>query len=111
MDTYEFLVQGSAADPYRITVRRRDGGKISAYCTCPAGENGMFCKHRVRILRGLSEGVVSQNQADVKIVAGWLAGTDVERALRTVDELEQEAEKIKKAISSAKKVLSRSLLE
>lgn len=111
MDTYEFLVQGSAVEPYRITVRRRDAGKISAHCTCPAGENGMFCKHRVWILRGSTEGIVSKNQADVAIVTGWLVGTDVERALRTVDELEQEAERIKKAISSAKKVLTRSLLD
>lgn len=111
MDTYEFLVQGSAAEPYRITVKRRDAGKISAYCTCPAGENGMVCKHRVRIFRGSTEDVVSQNQADVKTVADWLAGSDVERALQTVDELEKEAEKIKKAISAAKKVLSRALLD
>lgn len=111
MDTYEFLVQGSAAEPYRITVKRRDADKISAYCTCPAGENGMICKHRVRILRGSTEGVVSQNHADVQTVACWLAGTDVERALRTVDELEKEAEKIKKTISAAKKVLSRALLD
>ena len=111
MDTYDFLVQGSAAEPYRITVSRRDMGKLSAFCSCPAGENGTFCKHRVQILRGSTEGIVSKNQADVAIVAGWLAGTDVERALRTVDELELEAERIKKALISAKKVLSRSLLD
>ncbi|NBU11153.1 MAG: hypothetical protein EBS84_19400 [Proteobacteria bacterium] len=59
----------------------------------------------------MTEGVVSENVADVAAVAGWVAGTDVERALQTVDELELEAEKIKKAIASAKKVLARALLE
>jgi hypothetical protein len=71
----------------------------------------MFCKHRIRILRGSTEDIVSQNQADVQTVARWLAGTDVDRALRTVEELELEAEKIKKAISSAKKVLARALVD
>ena len=110
-DTFEFLVQGSAAEPYRVSFQRRDAKNISAYCTCPAGESGMYCKHRVRILRGSLDGVVSKNTADVPTVAGWLAGSDVEKALRTIDELEKEAERVKKALSAAKKALSQCLLD
>ena len=66
----------------------------------------MACKHRVRILRGLIDGIVSKNIADVTTVAGWLAGSDVDTALRTIDELEKEAERIKRALSAAKKALS-----
>ena len=69
----------------------------------------MFCKHRVQILRGLVDGIVSNNHADVTTVAGWLAGTDVEAALQTVVNLELEAERIKRALSAAKKALSRAL--
>ena len=111
MDTFEFLVQGSAPEPYRVSFRRRDAKNVSAYCTCPAGESGMSCKHRIRILRGLLEGVVSKNTADVTTVAGWLAGSDVEKALHTIDQLEKEAERIKKALSAAKKALSQCLLD
>jgi hypothetical protein len=71
----------------------------------------MSCKHRIRILRGLLEGVVSGNTADVTTVAGWLAGSDVEKALHTIDQLEKEAERIKKALSAAKKALSQCLLD
>ena len=110
-DTFEFLVQGSAPQPYLVSFRRRDAKNISAYCTCPAGESGMACKHRVRILRGLIEGVVSKNTADVTTVAGWLAGSDVGTALRTIDELEKEAERIKKALTAAKKALAQCLLD
>lgn len=110
-DTFEFLVQGSAVEPYHVSFQRRDAKHISAYCTCPAGENGMYCKHRVRILRGLLDGVVSKNTADVSTVAGWLAGSDVETALRTIDDLEREADRIKKALSAAKKALSQCLLD
>jgi uncharacterized Zn finger protein len=110
-DTFEFLVQGSAAEPYVISFRRRDAKNISAYCTCPAGDSGMSCKHRVRILRGLVEGVVSANTEDVITVAGWLAGSDAETALQTIDDLEKEAERIKKALSAAKKALAQCLLD
>jgi uncharacterized Zn finger protein len=110
-DTLEFLVQGSAPQPYLVSFRRRDAKNISAYCTCPAGESGMACKHRVRILRGLIEGIVSKNTADVTTVAGWLAGSDVGTALRTIDELEKEAESIKKALTAAKRALAQCLLD
>lgn len=109
MEAIEFLVQGSAAEPYRVSFFRRDGTNLSAYCTCPAGENGMYCKHRIRILQGLVEAVVSDNSNDVRTVADWLAGTDVETALRNVISLEKEAEQIKNALSAAKKTLARSL--
>jgi uncharacterized Zn finger protein len=109
-DTFEFLVQGSAVEPYVVSFRRRDAKNISAYCTCPAGESGMSCKHRVRILRGLVEGIVSANATDVTTIAGWLAGSDVETALQTIEELEREAERIKKALSAAKKALAQCLL-
>jgi uncharacterized Zn finger protein len=109
METLEFLVQGSASEPYRVLFRR-DGANLSGYCTCPAGENGMYCKHRIRILHGLVEAVVSDNGTDVGIVASWLAGTDVETALQTVTLLEGEAERIKRELSAAKKALAQCLL-
>lgn len=71
----------------------------------------MYCKHRIRILQGLVDGVVSKNSKDVIMVAGWLAGTDVEIALRSVKSLEKEAERIKNALSLAKKALARCLLD
>jgi uncharacterized Zn finger protein len=110
-DTFEFLVQGSAAEPYVVSFGRRDAKNISAYCTCPAGESGMSCKHRIRILRGLVEGIVSKNTADVADVAGWLAGSDVETALQIIDELEKEAERVKKALSAAKKAFAGCLFD
>jgi hypothetical protein len=54
---------------------------------------------------------VSDNHADVTIVSGWLAGTDLDQALQTVENLEKEAERIKKALTAAKKALCRALLD
>src|SRR5882724_5470795 len=105
-NTVEFLVQGSAPQPYVVIFHRRDTKNISAYCTCPAGEEGMSYKHRIRILHGIIDGVVSKNTADISTVAGWLAGSDVENALLHIEELEKEADRIKKALSAAKKALA-----
>ena len=105
-----FEVQGSAADPYRVTFEKRSNNKLSAYCTCPAGKNGQYCKHRFNILDGSTKEVVSTNTAEVLVVQSWLAGTDVEKCLSKMRALEMEAERVNKALSDAKKELSRSML-
>ena len=81
METITFMVQGSAAEPYRVTFKKNDSN-LSAYCTCPAGENGMYCKHRFRILSGETKGIVSGNENAVASAVTWLSGTDVEQAIR-----------------------------
>ena len=67
MEEIFFLVQGSAEEPYKVTFRKT-GNNLSAYCTCPAGENGQHSKHRMNILRGITSGIVSGNEAKVQVV-------------------------------------------
>jgi uncharacterized Zn finger protein len=102
VETCVFLVKGSASEPYKVTFKK-DGSNLSAYCTCPAGQNGQYCKHRFAILDGNLEAVVSENVADAKKVAGWLPGTDVESALQDVALAEKELARAKKKLSTAKK--------
>lgn len=104
-----FEVQGSAIEPYGVVFVKRTDNNLSAFCSCPAGENGQYCKHRFNILEGLSKGIVSNNLNDVKIVQSWLSGTDVEKALIKMRELEAEAERIKKALSAAKMEFARAM--
>lgn len=106
MEDICFLVQGSAEEPYKVTFKK-NGNNLSAYCTCPAGENGQYCKHRFRILDGCGDGIVSGNKDEVMIVKSWLSGTDVEAALNEVAEKERVLEKIKQDLSVAKKRLAR----
>jgi len=108
MEKIYFLVQGSAEEPYKVTFQK-SGNTLSAYCTCPAGENGQYCKHRFRILGGSAEGIVSGNSDDVMIVKSWLPGTDVEAALLEVTEKEILLEKAKKDLSAVKKKLARTM--
>ena len=71
----------------------------------------MYCMHRFNILEGVGEGIVSPNAADVRVVASWLAGTDVEAAMKTVKELEKQEEQVKRQLSAARKALARCLTD
>jgi uncharacterized Zn finger protein len=98
----EFLVQGSAIEPYKVTFQKTEQ-HLSASCTCPAGINGQYCKHRFSILRGEIEGIVSNNLTEVKTIVDLLAGTDIEDALIEMKQAEIDAERAKKILAATKK--------
>jgi uncharacterized Zn finger protein len=100
-----FLVKGSAEEPYKVTFELKRGN-LTAYCTCPAGEKGMYCKHRFAILEGSSRAVVSENLEEVGEVAAWLKGTDLERAMAEVADAEAVVARSKRELTAAKKALA-----
>jgi len=103
-----FLVKGSSADPYEVTFIK-DGDSLTAICTCPAGNYGNFCKHRISILDGNAKAITSENSDQVVTVVGWLAGTDVEHALSGLREAEKTTDPEKKALNAAKRKLARAM--
>lgn len=105
METIQFLVQGSADEPYEVTFQKA-GNNLSAFCTCAAGQNGQYCKHRFQILEGNTEGIVSGNIEQVSAVAAWLPGTDVAEAMAALDAAEREFDRAKKVVTNAKKNLA-----
>ena len=109
MQEVRFRVQGSAREPYEVHFINHGDGNLSAYCTCPAGQNGLYCKHRFRILDGVTAGVVSENPTDVALVVAWLPGSNIEAALATLREAEAEAEAAKKRLSQAKRAIARAM--
>lgn len=106
--TAVFLVQGSAAVPYQVTFTKQ-GNNLNAFCTCPAGMNGQYCKHRFAIMSGETQGVVSDNGAEVAKVRDWVAGSDVASALRELAEAEQEFDAAKDRLAAAKRKLAASM--
>jgi len=109
MQKIEFLVKGSASEPYRVTIENRNNS-VAAYCTCAAAENGTFCKHRVRILQGSEEGIVSGNTKDIQVAMNWLKGSELEKVILSIETKEKELEATKKVIQDLKKKLSRLLI-
>jgi hypothetical protein len=110
MDKAKFLVQGFQQEPYEVLIEK-NGDNLTALCTCPAGLNGMHCKHRFEIFEGNMNRIISGNKSDVLKVMDWLRGTDVERFMHEVKELEAIVEKNKKELKILKKKLARSMLD
>jgi uncharacterized Zn finger protein len=103
-----FKVKGSSSDAYEITFIK-DGASLTALCTCPAGQFGNSCKHRVAILDGKPDSISSDNADQVPTVTKWLVGTDVEAALGELREAEKNSESNKGDIATLKKKLSRAM--
>ena len=108
-----FHVRGSKDEPYEIRIIHRDEGKLSAYCTCQAGSNGMHCKHRIGILTGKPENVIEhpKNKDSLLTVAGWVKGSDIEAVLNELHAAENELEKIKFTVVRLKKSLAKAMLD
>lgn len=110
MNHIEFLVQGSSVIPYKVTFNKVRNN-ITALCDCPAGINNMHCKHRINILYGCIDNIVSGNEDDVLIVGNWLPGSDVEEALAQVKNAEDYLKVAQKRLRDYKKKLARVLID
>lgn len=106
----KFVVESSSgSDTYSVRILKRGENSLSAFCTCPAGENGTYCKHRMAIFAGDTSAILSANKEQVSTVKEWLKGSDVEKHISIIEQLEIESDKLKKAISSAKKELAKAM--
>lgn len=104
MSRVEFLVSGSADEPYRVVIEK-SGSNLNAFCTCPAGSNGQVCKHKMRLINGNPEGLV-QGESFLSAVTDWVAGTEVESVLREIALAEEKCLSAKREFDAAKKKLA-----
>ena len=107
---FTFLVQGSGEEAYEVRFILR-GDTLNAFCTCPAGQNGTACKHRLGILGGSTLGILSNNTHDVKTLMELLPGTILAKTLDQLATAEAAAEKAKKTLASAKKAVARAMYQ
>ncbi len=91
--TLSFKVQGSAAKPYDIRLRR-DGGTVIGSCTCKAGTFGPgHCKHLRAVLTG------------EPAAARLAAGTVLESALLDFTEADDDLAGAKRRRDEASRIL------
>jgi uncharacterized Zn finger protein len=109
MEYVEFRVKGSETEPYRVVFSRM-GSSLKARCDCKAGKTGQLCKHRLAILNGDGNAVVSENQAQVAEVASWLAGSNLAETIFEVVALEEQKKLIDEKIKTAKKIVAKALM-
>jgi len=72
-----FSVRGSTGNIYEITARRGPE-RLRVSCTCQAGQNRIWCKHRAALFDGDVSNLLSDNISDVKKLAEWANGVEVE---------------------------------
>lgn len=106
--TLVFHVQGSSVEPYTVTFEQIDG-ELKGYCTCPAGDNGQFCKHRVNLLYGVVDNVIDMTDSKMEQLHQWLSGSRVEVVLKEVTDAEREVAEANRRLKDAKKNLSKAL--
>ncbi len=109
MDTVVFMVQGSAIEPYRVVFSRLSAKVIAAYCTCPAGDMGIACKHRLNIINGKTKGIVSGNEDQVAEITTWMPGSDIETAIANVVTADELLIQAKDRLFKAKRALGRTM--
>lgn len=110
MEQLRFFVQGSEPEPYEVTFGRQDGQRLIALCTCAAGQNGTYCKHRFNLLDGVLTGVVSGNESDLRILASWLPGSNLADCLEDLAEAERQRQIADGMVKKAKKKLADTML-
>lgn len=103
-----FQVKGSSTDPYEVTFIK-DGDSLTALCSCPAGQYGNYCKHRIAILEGDNTAIVSDNAYQAATVGNWLKGTDVAAALSEFRNIEETGDQAKSVLVAAKRKLARAM--
>jgi len=103
-----FMVKGSSPEAYEITIIK-DGTSLTALCTCPAGQFGNFCKHRVALLDGKTDSISSDNADKVPTVTSWLVGTDVEAALAELRGAEKNTKISKSDLAALKRKFARAM--
>lgn len=104
----EFVIEGSQGDHYHVTFEK-EGDTLHAFCTCPAGENGLYCKHRFGLMDGSLARLLSSNAGDVEHLQAMMEGTELEAAYNRVKEATKAHEATKKALGKAKKDLARAM--
>ena len=101
-----FFIQGSSDEPYEVEFYR-ESDKLKAFCTCRAGESRTYCKHRLNILAGSEQNIVSANASEVAVVQEWLSGTPLEAAIDEYNNAEAEVEAAKNALTAVKRKIAK----
>lgn len=103
----DFLVKGSAKEPYKVTfIKQKNNVEYyAALCNCKAGSMGMICKHRMNIFLGKTKDIVSNNLEDAKVLSEWYKGSIYEEINNRIKEYEKVVKKAKSKLNSEKKEL------
>jgi len=107
----EILAKSSSSEiPYSVECYLEEN-KISVFCSCPAGDNRMLCKHVRKIIAGDDSILFNKNQKNVfEAIRNHLTGTTIPSHLSELERSEQLLEEAKRNVEKAKKNLGNVIL-
>jgi uncharacterized Zn finger protein len=107
----EILANSSSGNPYTVRFYLEEN-EISAFCSCPAGDNRKLCKHVKRIIAGDDSIIFDSNQKNIFLKIGLhLERTSVPNLLSELKESEILLENAKNNAKKAKKALEKAILK
>jgi len=108
----EIRLQADSSDgrtTYEVQIVR-ESGKLSIFCSCPAGEFGRYCKHKVSLLTGETSLLTASNQVkSVSEMQEWVKESGYPSLLTEIDSAEKEAKKAQSRLQDLKKSLERAM--
>ena len=75
-DDLSFVIRGSTGNTYYVSVHRLEAA-VRMTCTCQAGQNGSWCRHRTALLDGDVSNLLSDNVSDVVKLSQMTSGVVV----------------------------------
>lgn len=87
MDRLIFSVSGSSGARYQVTFQKSEN-KVHAFCTCQAGQNGTYCKHRFSLLNGEYDRIISDNVSTLHQLREMIKGSELEAKYNALTEAE-----------------------
>jgi len=114
MSTYQYieiLAKSSSSDtPYTVRCYLEEN-KTSFFCSCPAGDNRMLCKHVRKIIAGDASILYDRNQKnELEKISNHLQETQIPLLLLEINKSEDFLEEAKKNVKKAKKNLENVIL-
>lgn len=107
----ELLAKSSSSNtPYTVRFYLEEN-KISIFCSCPAGENRMLCKHVRKMIAGDLSILYNRNQKnDLETICNHLRETQIPLLLSEINKSEILLEEAKRDLKKAKKKLENLIL-
>ena len=102
-----FTVRGSKTD-HQIVVEQT-GTNFRMTCDCSAGSHAQLCHHRIELLDGKSDAVLSENREDVARVKALFQNSAAWHLYQTIRTLEQQKVSIDQELKRNRKLLGHML--
>lgn len=100
-----FKVIGSSGNVYDIVAKRNES-ELAMSCTCPAGQSGIYCKHRIALLNG-DYSMVESCSDDPFVLSDMVRDSDLFQIYNDYLDSERDMAEAKKEVSRRKKQLAR----